>query len=490
MGKIRSILRWRAVVALLSLVLSGFNAWAKDGRIALVFGNGVYINVTPLKNAVTDAEAVATNLEALGFDVTKATNATRGQMNEAIGAFLEKAGPATDAVIYFAGHGVELAGANYLLPVDVPGLRPGQERLLRAESISLTDLLTELEGRQSRVSVVVLDACRDNPFPPQGTRSLGSTRGLARVDPPAGAFVVFSAGAGEQALDVLGPDDPDPNGVFTRRFLALMNEQGLELRQMVLRLRGDVTRLANGVSHKQTPSYYDQMTGSFFFKPGQPGQTPTADNPAPPPQQTAAIAPVAPQTRGRVVDLRPGPFVIGPKHNGKPLAWCMTRGKDCGFSVADAFCRKEGSAAARSIGATSAKETSFLGGGPDCSGLGCQAISRIHCLPPEGMRKVPQGYEALLTERQQLNTDCKATTFADVTITRQPEGGEIVTRQEMTTMIAAGGATAHCNGKQAPGIRVFFKPKPGFVGTTLVEFATSSGGLAELKFRLNIEVLP
>jgi Caspase domain len=470
-------------LALLWLHAMPLAAWA-DGRIALVIGNSQYGNVTPLKNAVADAEAVAANLQALGFDVTKALNANRGRMNEAIGVFLEKAGPETDAVIYFAGHGVELAGANYLLPTDVPGLRPGQERLLRVESISLTDLLLELEGRRSRVSVVILDACRDNPFPPQGTRSLGSNRGLARVDPPAGAFVVFSAGAGEQALDLLGPEDRNPNGVFTRRFLTLINQPGMELRQMTLQLRADVTALAKSINHRQVPSYYDQMTGSFFFKPGQPGQQ-VASAPVP-----AAVAPAAPAppAQAKMIDFRPGPFFVNPQLDGKPLAWCRSEGKDCGFPAADEYCRRLKSPSARIIASSRVHEARFISDGNTCSGVNCAGFARIHCLPPDVVSTLPKGYEAMLHERQYFNTDCKSLGIPDIIVTKKPVGGEIVTRQLMTKVITATGPYASCNGKEIPGVRVFFKPDPGFSGPVRAEFSSRNAGQSEMLIVMDLEV--
>jgi Caspase domain len=474
-----------AVLAL-SLLAAGHGlAQGKDARIALVIGNSTYTNVTPLKNAVADAEAVADSLGKLGFSVVKTTNATRGQMNEAIGAFLDQAGPSADAVIYFAGHGVELAGANYLLPIDVPGLKPGQERLLRAESISLTELLLELEGRHSRVSIVILDACRDNPFPPQGTRSLGSTRGLARVDPPAGAFVVFSAGAGEQALDVLGPEDKNPNGVFTRRFLALINEPGMELRQMTLRLRADVTALARSINHRQVPSYYDQMTGSFFFKPGEAPTQQVASAPVPATATPAAPAVPAPV---KMIDFRPGPFFINPRLNGKPLAWCRSEGRDCGFPAADEYCRRLKAPSARIIASGKVHESRYIGDDQTCSGVNCAAFSRIHCLPADSVNVLPRGYEALLHERQYFNTDCKSLGVTDIIVTKKPVGGEIIARQMPTKVITASGPYASCNGKELPGVRVFFKADPGFSGPVRAEFSSRNGGQGEMLVVMDLEV--
>jgi hypothetical protein len=137
--------------------------------------------------------------------------------------------------------------------------------------VNLTDLLLELKARGPQVTLVILDACRDNPFQVagmSGTRSLGQARGLGRVDPPQGAFVIYSAGVGEEALDNLGPQDKSPHGLFTRKLLSLMDRPGLEIRPMVQQLRAEVRQAAlQDSGHDQTPSYYDQLLGQFYFMP-------------------------------------------------------------------------------------------------------------------------------------------------------------------------------------------------------------------------------
>jgi hypothetical protein len=241
-------------------------------RFALVIGNAVYKNVPQLRNSVSDASAIAKAVRKLGFETFFAQNLDRRDMNDAIGRFLQRIEPGSEVMVYYAGHGVEMQGSNYLLPTDIPALSTNQERLLRSEAVNLTDLLQDVEGRSTRVALVILDACRDNPFPRSGTRSLGSSRGLGNIVPPQGSFVIYAAGAGEQALDSLGPGDKDPNGLFTRQFLRLLNEDGLELRSMVRKLRADVREVAlTRANHSQVPSYYDQMLGDFYFRPPRPG---------------------------------------------------------------------------------------------------------------------------------------------------------------------------------------------------------------------------
>jgi hypothetical protein len=111
--------------------------------------------------------------------------------------------------------------------------------------------------------MIILDACRDNPFAADGTRSVGGTRGLARVEAPEGTFVMYSAGAGQTALDRLSDNDDDPNSVFTRSLVPLIRTKGLGLQDVALKVREQVVELANSAGFKQTPAYYDQVIGRF-----------------------------------------------------------------------------------------------------------------------------------------------------------------------------------------------------------------------------------
>jgi Caspase domain len=268
-------------------------------RIALVIGNSGYRYIPALPNTINDATAVAGKLQDLGYEVHFARDLDRRDMIDTIGGFLLKVEPGSETLIYYAGHGVEMQGSNYLLPIDIPVLSPAQERLLRSEGTNLSELLLELEARNARAALVIVDACRNNPFRLATTRAIGSTRGLGRVDAPKGTFVIYSAGVGEQAYDNLGPGDRDPNGLFTRKLLKFISVEGLELRTMVRQLRTEVREAAlTTVGQSQVPSYYDQLLGDFFFKPK-----------APVPEQTACDTLVKPDL-GRdaalAVDLEPG----------------------------------------------------------------------------------------------------------------------------------------------------------------------------------------
>jgi len=204
-------------------------------------------------------------LESVGFEVIRAENATRRDMNQQLQLFLSRLQAGDEALFYFAGHGVEIAGRNYLLPTDVPGASPGQEEFVRAESVPVDRILNAIRNKGTKISILVLDACRNNPFPSEGTRSLGGSRGLARMPAAEGTFIMYSAGVGQTALDRLSDDDPNPNSVFTRNLIPLIKKPGLSLTRTAREVRRGVQDLASRVSHDQRPAYYDEVTGEFFF---------------------------------------------------------------------------------------------------------------------------------------------------------------------------------------------------------------------------------
>lgn len=238
-----------------------------QNRFALVVGIDNYENVSPLQKANNDAIAVSATLKSVGFQVTQLLDADRRAFNRAISGFAADIRPGDEVVFYFAGHGIEVDGRNYLLPADVPAARPGDEDFIVSESIPANRILNIFKGQGARVTLLILDACRNNPFPAEGQRSLGGTRGLARMDPPEGSFILFSAGTGQTALDRLSNSDPNPNSVFTRALLPRLQEPGLAIHELVREVRTDVRELAATVRHNQFPAYYDQLSGEFSFNP-------------------------------------------------------------------------------------------------------------------------------------------------------------------------------------------------------------------------------
>ena len=259
----RLIITLRFAAALL-LVLVPAQALAAN-RLALVIGNDNYQHIAPLKKAVNDALAMEQALTGLGFEVIRATDVTRREMNRAVQDFTGRVEEGDTAMLFYAGHGVEIDGKNYLLPTDIPSADQGQSEFIQAESMAVDALLERLRSRNAQLNLLVLDACRDNPFARKGTRSLGSNRGLARMAAPQGTFVMYSADVGEAALDRLSEEDTNPNSVFTRTLIPLMQRSDLDLVDTAREVRRQVRTLAESVRHEQTPAYYDAVLGDFFF---------------------------------------------------------------------------------------------------------------------------------------------------------------------------------------------------------------------------------
>jgi len=293
---------------------------AAQARKALVVGIDSYDALPDLAKAVNDARAVAATLTDLGFAVLAAENTDRRAFNQRLGEFLNAVQPGDETVFFFAGHGVEIGGRNYLLPADVPAALAGQEAFVTAESNAVDAVLDAIRSRAPRVSMLILDACRDNPFPTPPGRSavpLGGSRGLGAMSAPEGAFILYSAGIGQQALDALGGADADPNSVFTRKLLPLMHEPGLTVPQLARRLRVEVQQLAQSVAHDQRPAYYDDLTGDFAFRtasattPGGTALPPTVTAVQPPaaaPQPFALPQPVAPPVIAAPPPVQAQPF--------------------------------------------------------------------------------------------------------------------------------------------------------------------------------------
>lgn len=236
-----------------------------EKRLALVVGNDRYESLPSLGRARADADAVAGALQAIGFEVILAKDATRRGLNRRL-ADLEARIAAGDTVFFFfAGHGVALGQENVLLPVDLPSPKTGEESLVREEGVVVDSIVQRIQARGAATTFLVLDACRDNPFAASGTRSIGQSRGLTRIEAPRGVFVLYSAGLGQTALDVLSSTDTAANSVFTRYLVPLLAEPGLTHVALAKRVQSEVDKLAASVGHQQQPAYYDQIVGEFVL---------------------------------------------------------------------------------------------------------------------------------------------------------------------------------------------------------------------------------
>ena len=232
------------------------------GRKALVIGNKGYKYISPLVTSMDDARSVADQWKRYGYAVTLVLDANEREMKGAIRQFASQVQGGDEVAIFYAGHGVQIGNTNYLIPVDVNGESEAQ---IRDEAVPLHRLLDDLNERKARFTLAVIDACRDNPFK-TASRSIGAgTRGLASTTAATGQMLIFSAGAGQKALDHLGPNDKSKNGVFTRVFLDQMRKTKGPVDKVLKDTRVQVVRLAQSVGHEQVPAIYDQVVGEFFF---------------------------------------------------------------------------------------------------------------------------------------------------------------------------------------------------------------------------------
>src|SRR5262245_37647050 len=295
-----------------------------EKRVALVIGNNDYKYVPKLQKAVNDARTMGDTLKQLGFSVMVAENQTRQAFSQTLLAFDKAVEPGDTAFFFFAGHGFEIAGQNFLLPTDVPAATEGQEELVRDSSILADRIVERLQNKKARTAILVFDACRNNPFERTGTRAVAGGGGLAPMTQlPEGVFSVFSAGPRQTALDRLSNDDTNPNSVFTRTFSRELLEPGLNLVQVAQHTRRLVSEMADTVKHKQVPVYFDQMVDDVFLS-GQAKSS--AARPAdPPPQKLAALPPVS-VPRVPKEETTNAPIASFSRHNG---GWSVV------FSFAD-----------------------------------------------------------------------------------------------------------------------------------------------------------
>ena len=229
-------------------------------RIALVVGNSAYKNVPALANPTRDADTVASSLRAVGFKTVQLrSDLTREKLTDALQSFAAEADKADWAVVYFAGHGLEVNGTNYLIPVDA---RLAVDRDVEFEAVPLDRVMSAVSGAK-RLRLVMLDACRDNPFVNQmrrsiATRSIG--RGLTNVEPEAGTLVVYAAKHGQVALDGDGGNSP-----FVTALTKRMTTPGLEVRRLFDHVRDDVLEMTN---RAQQPFSYGSLPGSedYYFR--------------------------------------------------------------------------------------------------------------------------------------------------------------------------------------------------------------------------------
>jgi uncharacterized caspase-like protein/formylglycine-generating enzyme required for sulfatase activity len=264
-------------LSLFALIALGSAAAQAETRIALVIGNSEYSS-GPLPNPANDAKMIAETLGNLGFEVIARRNADQNTMKRAIqefGARLEKAGPAAVGLFYYAGHGVQLNGRNYLIPTTAQIDREGDVEI---EAVSADWVIEQMRYARNRLNIVILDACRNNPF----TRSMRSVdHGLATMDAPAGILIAYSTAPGAVAADGSGRNSP-----YTEALSHAMRDLQEPVEQVFKHVRVGVMSATSG---KQVPWESSSLTGDFYFA----AQTKAAQSqpsaaPANPPAATVA----------------------------------------------------------------------------------------------------------------------------------------------------------------------------------------------------------
>src|SRR5262249_46212336 len=259
------------------------------GRIALVIGNSDYTAVSRLPNPKNDAALMAKTLRSVGFDVTEIVDADQRTMKQAMLDFGRKLRDGVDASLFFySGHGVQARGENYLIPVDAAIKNEGE---LDLQAVEVNAFLRVMEGSSSKVNIVILDACRNNPFA-SSFRSAG--RGLAMVDAPRGTYIAYSTSPDDVAADGTGDNSP-----YTQALAQAIVKPGGKLEDTFKEAR---RLLLAATDDKQLPWETTSITGDFYFvaapaKPAAPPASPVAAaTPAPvePPAKTPAAAPAEP----------------------------------------------------------------------------------------------------------------------------------------------------------------------------------------------------
>jgi uncharacterized caspase-like protein len=227
-----------------------------ENRIALVIGNSSYTSVTALPNPANDAKAMTNFLNSAGFQVVQAPDLTQSDMRRTIADFAKtvtEKGPDTVALVFYAGHGLQVDGENFLVPVDAQIEREADVPL---QAMRLADLMNALSSVPSKSRIVILDACRNNPF---SAINKTAGRGLAIVDAPNGSIVSYSTAPGTEALDGDGQNSP-----YTTALMKIGHEPGLQIEQLLKRVRLDVS---NMTARQQFPWESSSLTVEFSFFP-------------------------------------------------------------------------------------------------------------------------------------------------------------------------------------------------------------------------------
>jgi len=252
--------QWIRPVILACLLLIGVvpGAGAGERRVALVVGLSAYQHANILPNTLNDARSIAASLTRLGFDVDTVTDPDRNRLETAVRRLGDRARGADVALFYYAGHALEYGGQNWLVPVQAD---LHTERDVRFETLDVDAVIEQMQG-QSRISLLILDSCRDNPFRHAlegNVRGLMASRGLAVQPGAAGTLIVYATAPGQVAGDGDGPHSP-----FTSALLHHLEDPGVEIRTVITTVRAEVRKATMGM---QVPWDSSSLEGQFFLRP-------------------------------------------------------------------------------------------------------------------------------------------------------------------------------------------------------------------------------
>ena len=256
-------------------VLLGTHSASAESRLALVIGQSAYRSVPALPNPANDARAVTQLLTDSGFEVSTAADLSQGQMREAVSDFAGKVaakGADTVALVFYAGHGLQIDGENFLVPVDID---PKREADIPIQAVRLNDILNTLTSVPSKMRILMLDACRNNPFPDLKTAGGGLALVDAKIGAP-GTFLSFSTSPGAVAEDGSGSNSP-----YTNALLAAGKEQNIQIEETFKRVRLAVNKVTEG---RQTPWDSSSLTEDFRFS----GASVAGPKPAAAPKKSVA----------------------------------------------------------------------------------------------------------------------------------------------------------------------------------------------------------
>lgn len=323
------ILRTFAGIWLLLSVAAAGEALAA-GKVALVIGNGAYRTMPALRNPANDATLIASRLSELGFDVVRIIDGDRQDFWDGLTDFGRRAQNADVALVFYAGHGVQVNGSNWLLPVDAE-IQASTD--LPAQAMKADDLLEIMHASGARLKLVFFDACRNNPLPRSLSR--GAANGLARLEAnAAGMMIAFATSPGDVALDGSGNNSP-----FTEALARLIATPDLEVRHLMGKVRESVY---TSTGERQLPWLNEALIGEFYFG-GRSGESAVAAPPASaqPASSEASLAAIAPpaESGGGTTASRTEPVALPtPSYSGGICSNAVVAGSSlriCASSVLD-----------------------------------------------------------------------------------------------------------------------------------------------------------